>query len=264
MWRSTRVLLVPALVVPLVLTTLAVSAADQRAVPQCMGQNATIIGDSGDNVLTDTPQDDVIWAGGGNDRIDVRNGGNDLVCGNRGNDKIIARGYGNLHGGLGNDRFILRGGSFLVFGGDGNDRFFLVASDHALHGGAGRDWVDMSRARLLTLEGARIDLSHWESNVGWSMGSADTDGVENARGSDYNDEITGTGRLNVIEGLAGDDLLKGLNGKDRLFGGSGNDEIRGGRGDDFLDGGPGANDRLRDMSGTNTCINGNIALSSCS
>ena len=63
--------------------------------------------------------------------------------------------------------------------------------------------------------------------------------IENARGGDGNDVITGNERDNVIEGGDGNDHLYGLSGDDMLRGESGNDWLEGGLGLDTFDGGEG-------------------------
>ena len=72
--------------------------------------------------------------------------------------------------------------------------------------------------------------------------AVDTDtlvSIENAIGSNFDDEITGTAGANRLEGLDGDDVLVGLGGDDTLLGGAGNDLILGGGGNDVTDGGEG-------------------------
>jgi len=61
--------------------------------------------------------------------------------------------------------------------------------------------------------------------------------IENIRGSQGNDAITGDKEANRLEGMAGDDSLSGGKGKDTLMGGEGNDTLEGGEGADELDGG---------------------------
>ena len=58
--------------------------------------------------------------------------------------------------------------------------------------------------------------------------------IENARGGDGNDVITGNERDNVLEGGDGNDHLYGLGGDDVLRGGSGNDWLEGGLGTDYV------------------------------
>jgi Ca2+-binding RTX toxin-like protein len=57
-------------------------------------------------------------------------------------------------------------------------------------------------------------------------------GIENVRGSIFDDSITGNEQANKLEGLAGKDALSGGAGNDILIGGADNDSLDGGEGDD--------------------------------
>ena len=70
--------------------------------------------------------------------------------------------------------------------------------------------------------------------------------IENLRGSNFGDQLSGDDGANDIEarggndivhGLGGNDTLRGEAGDDQLFGGEGQDILIGGAGDDLLDGG---------------------------
>jgi VCBS repeat-containing protein len=58
-------------------------------------------------------------------------------------------------------------------------------------------------------------------------------------GTNKDNILTGTDRLDIIFGRKGDDVLDGRGGKDFLFGGKGGDTLFGGDGNDFLFGGKG-------------------------
>ncbi|KIC17562.1 calcium-binding protein [Leisingera sp. ANG-Vp] len=77
-------------------------------------------------------------------------------------------------------------------------------------------------------------------------------------GTDGDDNLTGSGKRNFLDGGDGNDTLNGSNGRDRLFGGDGDDSLTGGAGNDWLD--PGDNsfwDQVRAGTGRDT-----ISLSS--
>lgn len=68
-------------------------------------------------------------------------------------------------------------------------------------------------------------------------------------GTNKDNTLTGSDRLDIMFGRKGDDILDGRGGKDflfggkgddQLFGGDGNDKLFGGKGDDYLDGGAGS------------------------
>lgn len=84
----------------------------------CLGQEATIIGTSGNDELVGTVGDDVIVAHGGNDTIRAGEG-NDLVCARAGDDRI----WGGLNRDkiLGDDRIFDAGGPDFIWGSDGDD-----------------------------------------------------------------------------------------------------------------------------------------------
>ena len=88
---------------------------DCASAPNCMkevevmcGQEATIVGTNGDDVIQGTPGRDIIHGRKGNDLI-RGHGGNDVLCGGMGNDTLLGgAGRDVLHGGSGKD--VLRGG----------------------------------------------------------------------------------------------------------------------------------------------------------
>ncbi len=114
--------------------SLATNCASQPPLgPECLGQDATIIGTDGDDVLVGTEGDDVIFAGTGNDVVDGL-GGNDTICGEEGEDVLNGNAGADLiDGGEGND---------VVDGGPDNDQLFGQAGDDALLGGGGDDSID--------------------------------------------------------------------------------------------------------------------------
>ena len=109
------------------------------------------------------------------------------------------------------------GGNDLLEGGPGADE---------LDGGAGVDTASYQGSDA----GVVVRLKENTGEKGHAEGDTFT-GIENVRGSAYND------------GLVGD------NGANYLAGGEGNDGLWGGAGDDTLEGGAGA-DRLYGGSGT--------------
>jgi len=98
----------------------------------CDGLPVTVIGTSGDDVLTGTEGDDVINGLGGNDVINGL-GGNDHICGGPGHDVIL--------GGAGNDRIFGGPGNDSIDGGPGADRIFGDFGNDTLTGGAGNDVI---------------------------------------------------------------------------------------------------------------------------
>ena len=105
----------------------------------CDGMAATIVGTSGDDVLTGTNGYDVIVGLGGNDRIDGRNHP-DVICAGNGNDTVIGGGGDDrIYGGEGNDVLSDNDGNDLIDGGSGNDWLSGGQHNDILIGGPGND-----------------------------------------------------------------------------------------------------------------------------
>ena len=246
------------LAISLLLAAAAVPAVPAPATLACGGHAVTIEGGPSDDVLVGTAGNDVISGLGGNDTIRGR-GGEDYLCGGPGDDVIIdgpdtdVSFAAYLDGGPGDDA--LYPNSFSeAWGGDGNDSFSFVRGDHRFHGGPGRDTVRARASTVAVTIDLRPDPAEGAGIVYSSLGLAWLYDVENAIGSQYDDEITGNFGRNVLQGLAGDDEIAARGGNDRLFGGSGDDLLFGGNGDDYLHGGAGVGDWLEGDDGTDTCV----------
>ena len=93
-------------------------------------------------------------------------------------------------------------------------------------------------------------------------GTAGRDVIVAFGGADNVDGAGGAGGADVICGNDGPDTLKGGGGNDWIDGGASPDDIYGGAGDDTLDGGL-HNDSIRGENGRDTCISGELRMSSC-
>ena len=130
------------------------------------------------------------------------------------------------------------------------DKLFGEAGNDQLTGGyagSGGDTLD---------GGADVDLVTYASRTAGTSVSLDGVGgedkivsVENAKGGDGDDTLTGSAGPNalfagagndVIDGKGGDDSLYGMVGNDSMYGDTGNDVVAGGDGADILMGGGGA------------------------
>ena len=147
----------------------------------------------GDDVIQGTPNDDVIFSGGGNDTICALQG-DDVIDGGDGFDAIYA-GFGDdtVFGGAGNDMIVGSLGVDFLSGGLGNDR---------IRGGDGAD--------LLAGEG----------------------GNDLIRGGNGNDAITGGNGADQLWGNLGRDTVAGGGGDDVIRGGAWLDTMDGGNGND--------------------------------
>ncbi len=160
---------------------------------------------------------------------------------------------------IGTDTFInanyLRGsGHADTLTGDGGDNFFRgSAGSDTIDGGGGTDRIDHADSP----GGINVDLSPASNQViDDGHGTSDTlISIENVRGSDFDDTITGDGNANQLRGELGNDILDGGAGNDDLRGGGGNDTISGGDGADTLNGNDG-NDTLNGGLDFDTLIGG--------
>ncbi len=199
---------------------------------------------------------DTIWGGAGDDRIhgDVPDSASHLsgVFGfplgldTAGADDLRG-GTGNdtLEGGGGNDTLSGEAGADILEGGAGDDQFILGDDDGAADtvrggtrsGDAGTDTADYSGAGAADT----VDLGSGSAS-GSTTGTDSLSGIENARGGDHDDTLTGSDDANRLEGGAGGDTLSGRGGDDNIFGFAGDDILYGGQGNDDLSGGGGADE----------------------
>jgi len=201
--------------------------------------------------------------GDGDDEITINGGGTVRLDYSDATDGIFA----HLHFGfvvdgsedLGFDRILgdgnvreLRASNFddQIFGSDNNERFILGEGNDIVAGRGGFDTVRYDRSGV---DSVVVDLSQNAATAIWD-GTAYTDvlrSIENVRGSrEGNDDLTGSGKTNVLEARGGNDVLDGRGGDDFLYGEDGNDRLDGGTDNDVLSGGSGF-DRFvfRDGSG---------------
>jgi Ca2+-binding RTX toxin-like protein len=247
-----------ALPLPLSLTTRA-DAADFR----CDGRAATLVGTSGDDLLTGTAGNDVIVGRGGVDTIDGKSG-QDVICGGRGRDLI--------DGGPDDDR---------VYGGSARDRLSGGPGDDHLTGGMGAGNLfdpgpgdDTMNARDAYFEvdyaaspgPVSVDLAAGTAS-GWGtdtfhilpdLGAEVTGSVfgDTLLGTSFRDWLVGNRGYDMVDPADGLDTIDGRGGEDAIFSSAGN--LSGGEGNDTIglsysapapaqssvDGGPG-NDVIR-------------------
>ncbi|MBP2328068.1 Ca2+-binding RTX toxin-like protein [Kibdelosporangium banguiense] len=188
--------------------------------------NDTIIGSQGQDFLE---------GGDGADRIDGL-GGEDILLGGAGDDTLNGgAGFDQVGGMDGND--ILFGGpdGDIVGGGAGDDQ---MISDPTVDGGdqffgfTGNDTVSYAPRTA----GVTVTLDLLTNDGDTATGESDfisTD-VENVRGSQAADSLTGSDQANTIFGEAGDDLINTVDniaGNDRTDGGPGIDRCKADLGD---------------------------------
>jgi Ca2+-binding RTX toxin-like protein len=221
----------------------------------------TLTGGGGNELLDGGEGKDMMAGGGGNDQYVV--GALDVITEglNQGIDTELTalngltladnvenlvrigdvsfRGYGNalantLTGGGGIDILDGLAGNDSLYGGNGNDTLIGGAGADKLYGGAGIDTADYSASASQVA----VYLTTGTASGGTAAGDTFS-GVENVKGSAFNDLMRGDGAINVLTGNDGNDDLRGGDGNDILLGGVGNDRLMGEAGNDKMTGGDG-------------------------
>ena len=174
---------------------------------------------------------EIIQGAGGNDTIDLS--GNTLsgvaftLLGGAGNDCVI--------GGAGNDSVVGGTGADTLSGGAGND---TIDGSDSITGNKGIDFADYSY--VSGASGVVVTLTGAGGTGSVSLTDVDTlRNIENVRGSNSADTITGDVMDNTLFGNGGDDSISAGAGNDSIGGGIGNDTLSGGAGNDTIDGGDG-------------------------
>ena len=197
----------------------------------------------------------------------------DLLVGTAGNDVMDGRvAEDELHGGLGSDLLIGGSENDTLFGGaendtlvggsendvlngeDGDDLLLGGFGADVISGGAGSDTLSYQGefASFTVALAAGTTVSNRDPLTGASGASGVEDtftSIENARGGEGNDRLSGTAGANELIGNGGSDTLEGGGGNDSLLGGAGGDSLVGGDGDDTFDAGAG-NDTVVGGAGT--------------
>ncbi|HEV7307041.1 calcium-binding protein [Ensifer sp.] len=169
----------------------------------------------------------------GEDRID----GFEIIVGGRGDDRISgSRDDDMLFGGLGDDRLRGRDGDDVLVGGagddelkgeDGDDAFVVVVvsgsddGDDTIDGGDGVDRYDASA----TTQAIVIDLDHGIA-TGVEIGTDMLDSIEAAVSGKGDDVIVASDAVNFLAGGAGADIFVFRSLSALANGGMGRDEIR--------------------------------------
>lgn len=230
-------------------------------------------GNGDDNLIGDN-NNNVFYAGGGNDTL-IGNDGNDGLFGQDGDDYLDGgMGSDSLRGGAGND---------VVIGGDGDDALIGDAGNDTMDGGLGRDTLsynDVSGGVHVDLVAGtassatfgndmvsnfeRIEASNFDDVL---IGDSNTDSIFGQDGNDIivsnytgasifggsifgqdGDDSLSVNNFGAIQitlsGGEGNDILSGSAGVERYFGGNGNDKINGSEGNDRIDGGAGTDELL--------------------
>ena len=206
----------------------------------------------------------LVEAGRRDDRVEIVNlsvpvtlrggSGNDVLIGSDGNDTFEGdSGTDDLLGGAGNDTYLFRGPRYLdqhrddIDDSSGTDD---VLDFSQLNFGAKVDLASTATQAIdvaapthtfttwVTIQGQRRAFSLMVTysprlDLDLKTGSGST-GIENVRGTRFNDRLYGNELDNELFGNAGNDWLYGYDGIDALTGGSGDDYLYGGNQRDYL------------------------------
>jgi hypothetical protein len=196
--------------------------------------NDTIVGVGGPSEFFVGGEGDDSYTGvGGADTIDFSGATGPVVITPGAGATGTATGQGNDTGFGDSTQFIGGAGDDVVIVGSGTYPGGLL---DFFSGQGGSDTVDGSAATAavaINLELLDPDPGPEPTvDVDGYFGSDQTDDVENAIGSEFNDTLVGNSIRNTLTGLGGDDTLTGAEGNDTLLGGLGNDTFTGGAGAD--------------------------------
>ena len=202
---------------------------------------ATVVGGSGDDVLTGGSGDDHLSGGSGDDLVDGGTGA-DVLDGGPGVDTLdyssrtrpvfvdlaatagvqgeaqegdVATAFEKAVGGSAGDTLVGTSGDDNLDGGAGNDRLDGRAGADTLVGGRGRDVADYSsrtEAVQLRIGGGPVSGSAADGPLG-ARDSIDAS-VEQLVGGSGDDRLTGDAGDNILDGGPGADTLTGGDGED--------------------------------------------------
>lgn len=234
------------------------------AIQLVMAGNDTVNGSAGDDHLAGWGGNDTLNGNGGNDHIlggdgnDTLNGGNgdDTMIGGRGDDSynggagvdevdwsdsytdplatagilVVAGGnaavdwQGNVETMVSVESFV--GTQFVdtMLGDNDSETYRGLGGLDVFSGGGGSDTVAYDRdAAFGGTAGVTVDLGAGTATDGFGNGDIFAS-IENAIGTQANDNLTGSTASNLLRGLGGNDILDGVaGGNDIMQGGQGND-----------------------------------------
>lgn len=149
------------------------------------------------------------------------------VNGTSGDDNLTGTAAPDTINGLdGDDVIDGGGGADTINGGDGDDYMILMWNEGSddFFGGSGSDTLDLSDSDFTS--GLNVDLDAGT----YQFGTASS--IENVRGTQNGDTITGSSAVNDIRGNDGNDTINTLGGNDTIYDGNGDDVVNGGTGND--------------------------------
>ena len=180
------------------------------------------------------------WFEGGNEIY--LGAGNDTYIG----DGFSTASYDIVYAGSGNDRIDVTTFNSEYYGEGGNDQFFSVGFKNYFNGGAGRDIISYATQDTDPDQAGRGIEINLGKGYAQSYGVSYREtlvSIEDAVGTGSDDDIYGSAVANNLWGGKGSDLIDGMAGNDKIYGGAGDDFLYGNTGHDDLYGDAG-NDKL--------------------
>jgi len=211
---------------------------DQDTIIGGLGDDA-INGGNGNDIIYDDEGTDTIDGDGGTDTVIFKDGGNGITIDLTATTNNSIDSYGNTQNirEVENvtstdyvDTITTNSSTNVILAGAQNDTIFGSTGNDNINGEGGTDLLDYSN---LTTS-VRLELG---DNARIGTDNQTITSIENARGSDYADEITGESGVNTLWGGDDNDVIDGEASNDTLYGDDGDDTLIGGTGADRLEGG---------------------------
>ncbi len=226
--------------------------------------NDTLEGGEAGDRMEGGPDNDLLFGGFGNDAYDGGDG-TDTADFSDSTTPVSVTINGAADDGRASEGDNVGGTIESLIGGIDDDNLNANDGDGTLKGGGGNDTLNGGLGADVLIGGTGVDTAAYGGHPGpvnvnlaipGDDGMADegddvTADVEGIGGSSFDDVLSGDGKLNTINGGAGNDRISGAEGDDFLAGGLGNDTINGDVGDDILDGAEG-DDTLNGTAGNDT------------
>jgi hypothetical protein len=240
----------------------------------------TLVGTTGNDVITDNLGADLLFGAAGDDNLSGGNDndrlygglGNDSLSGGGGNDTLSGGGGADtlnggsgddvLVGGFGNDNISSGSGTDTIFGGLGNDTITVTGPVASIDGGLGTDSLTLSDTAAHTVSVRNVESITGGTNSDTvtltSVLSGTTIDLGNSTDSltlEAGGNTVSVANIETVSGGSGDDNITdtGSTTATTFDGRAGNDSISAGGGNDELIGGLGAGvDSLTGGAGSDT------------
>lgn len=191
-----------------------------------------VFGSAFDDVITGATTNDYLRGNRGNDTIDGGTGIDRVDYQSATGAVSVSLLLGASTGADGNDVLVgiedVTGSAFddTLIGDNNANTLRGVGGDDTLNGGGGTD-----RADYISATGG-VNVSLMTNQATGADGTDTLTSIENVRGSEFADTLTGDGNDNLLDARGGVDFVAGGDGNDTLLGGAGADVLGGGNGND--------------------------------